>query len=86
VLRTNLPAARTVQGGDTFVWQGEKLRVLETPGYTRGSVTYLYETEGKTLAFTGDLICEDGRLFDLYSFQDAIAEANIRGYHGFAGR
>lgn len=86
VLCQNLPVARTVQGGDTFVWQGETLRVLDTPGYTRGAVTYLYETEGKILAFTGDLICEDGRLFDLYSFQDAIAEAKIRGYHGHAGR
>ncbi|MCP4455693.1 MAG: MBL fold metallo-hydrolase [Planctomycetes bacterium] len=86
VLCQNLPVARTVQGGDTFVWQGETLRVLDTPGYTRGAVTYLYETKGKILAFTGDLICEDGRLFDLYSFQDAIEDANIRGYHGFAGR
>ncbi len=86
VLCTNLPVARSLQGGDTFVWQGESLRVLDTPGYTRGAVTYLYETEGKTLAFTGDLICGDGRLFDLYSLQDAIADANIRGYHGHAGR
>ena len=86
VLCKNLPVSRTVQGGDTFTWQGQALRVLDTPGYTRGAVTYLYESQGKTIAFTGDLICEDGRLFDLYSFQDAIEAANIRGYHGFAGR
>lgn len=86
VLCRNLPVSRTVQGGDTILWEGETLRVLETPGYTRGSVTYLYKTDGKTLAFTGDLICEDGRVFDLYSLQDAIEEAKIRGYHGHAGR
>jgi len=86
VLSQPLSVDRTVQGGDTFVWQGLSMQVLDTPGYTRGAVTYLFRHEGKTLAFTGDLICEDGRLFDLYSLQDAIGEANIGGYHGHAGR
>ena len=28
----------------------------------------------------------DGQIFDLYSLQDAIAEAEIPGYHGFGSR
>ena len=66
-------------GGLTF-------RVLETPGYTREGVTYLTEIAGKKIAFTGDLILAGGRVPDLYSFQEAIPEAKIGGYHGYGGR
>jgi len=41
-------------------------------GYTRGSVTYLMEIGGKRIAFTGDLLRDDGKLLDLFSLQDAI--------------
>ena len=57
-----------------------------TPGYTRGAVSYLLETGGKRIACTGDLIYGDGKLFDLYSLQDAVPEAKARGYHGYAAR
>jgi len=81
-----LPVDREVGQGDSITWQGLELRVLATPGFARGSVSYLTELGGKKLAFTGDLIYGDGQLFDLYSFQDEIPEAQIRGYHGHAAR
>ncbi|MBN2505863.1 MAG: MBL fold metallo-hydrolase [Verrucomicrobia bacterium] len=81
-----LAVSRTVQGGDTLEWEGLAFRVLDTPGYTRGAVTYVLELDGHRIAFTGDLICGDGRLWDLYSLQDAIPEAKIGGYHGYAAR
>ena len=59
---------------------------MDTPGYTRGAVSYLMEIGGKHIACTGDLIYGDGQLFDLSSLQDAIPEAGTRGYHGYAGR
>ena len=34
----------------------------------------------------GDLIYGDGQIMDLYSLQDAVGEARIGGYHGYAGR
>ena len=86
ILTQSLPVAQTVHGGDTFEWEGIPIQVLDTPGYTRGSVTYLLKSEGKTIAFTGDLIYGDGKLLDLYSLQDAIPEAKIGGYHGYAAR
>jgi glyoxylase-like metal-dependent hydrolase (beta-lactamase superfamily II) len=86
VLPKPLAASRTVKGGETFRWEGITFQVLDTPGYTRGAVTYLVELEGKKVAFTGDLIYGDGRLWDLYSLQDAISEAKIGGYHGYAAR
>ena len=79
-----LMADRYVKGGDTIKWQGIDLRVLNTPGYTRGAVSYIAEIDGKKFAFVGDLIYGEGKIFDLYSFQDSFKE--IRGYHGYAAR
>jgi glyoxylase-like metal-dependent hydrolase (beta-lactamase superfamily II) len=81
-----MPVSRTVKGGDLIAWGNLSIRVLDTPGYTPGSVSYLVELEGQKVAFTGDLIRDDGKLQDLFSLQDAIPEAKIGGYHGWAGR
>lgn len=81
-----LPIGETVRGGDRIEWQGLTIRVLDTPGYTRGAVSYIVNVDGIRHGFVGDLIYDDGRLFDLYSLQDAVPEARIGGYHGYAGR
>jgi len=86
VLSKPLAVSRTVKGGEAFGWEDVTFQVLDTPGYTRGAVTYVAELGGKKVAFTGDLIYGDGRLWDLYSLQDAIPEAKIGGYHGYAAR
>ncbi|MGZ0166201.1 MAG: MBL fold metallo-hydrolase [Planctomycetales bacterium] len=86
ILTTPLKVGRYVKDGDTLDAGGVSFRVLETPGFTRGAVSYIAEIDGKRVAFTGDLIYGDGQLFDLYSFQDAIPEAKIGGYHGHASR
>lgn len=80
------PAARTVRGGDKLRIGGLDVAVLDTPGYTPGAVTYLFDSGGKRYAATGSLIYGGGRLLDLYSLQDAIPETKTRGYHGFAAR
>jgi glyoxylase-like metal-dependent hydrolase (beta-lactamase superfamily II) len=77
---------RTVSDGDALDAGGVRIRVIATPGYTPGAVSYLLETGGKRIACTGDLIYGDGKLFDLYSLQDAVPEAKARGYHGYAAR
>ena len=79
-------SVRWVHGGDEIQWRDIKLQVIDTPGYTRGSISYSTTIENKKIVFTGDLIYGDGQLFDLYSFQEAITEASVRGYHGYAGR
>ncbi|MEN8230656.1 MAG: MBL fold metallo-hydrolase [Bacteroidota bacterium] len=76
----------TLQGGDIFKWQDLEFHVINTPGYTRGAISYICQIDGKKIAFTGDLIYGDGQLFDLYSLQDKIPELEIWGYHGFASR
>ena len=75
-----------VSGGESWDEGNVRVRVLATPGYTRGAVTYLLEAGGKKIACTGDLIYGNGQIFDLYSLQDAVPEAKARGYHGYAAR
>ena len=84
--RRNLEVDRFVKEGATIRWQELEFEVMETGGYTRDAVCYLLETGGKRIAFTGDLLWQGGRVFDLYSFQDAIPGARIGAYHGYAGR
>lgn len=86
ILPASILVDRWVNDDDTVEWQGITFRAIETPGYTRGSVSWLTKVNGETIAFTGDLIYGDGRILDLYSFQDAIPDARVRGYHGYGAR
>ena len=79
-----LAVHRFVQAGETVQWQDIEFKVLNTPGYTRGSVSYIADIDNKRFAFTGDLIFGDGKILDLYSFQDALP--GVDGYHGYAAR
>ena len=81
-----MPIDRAVQEGDTIAWQDLSLRVIATPGYTRGAVSYVADIDGTRYAFVGDTIYGDGHLLDLYSLQDAVAGTKVGGYHGYAGR
>ncbi len=86
ILTRALKLGRTVKGAENFSWKGIPVEVIETPGYTRQAISYLIEIDGLRYAFVGDIIYGNGKLFDLYSLQDAVSEAKIGGYHGWAGR
>jgi glyoxylase-like metal-dependent hydrolase (beta-lactamase superfamily II) len=77
---------RMVKGGDSIDWQNITVKVVDTPGYTKGSVSYFLTIDNIKFGFVGDIIFGDGNLLDLYSLQDAVSEAQIGGYHGYAGR
>ncbi len=83
-LRDAVPVTTAVKNGDVHEWQGLKFEVLETPGHTDGSVTYLVQLEGKRIAFTGDLIYSPGQIHDFYSLQKAFPGMG-GGYWGFGG-
>ena len=86
VVAAPLPVTHWVNEGDIVHWRGIDFQVVSTSGYTPGAISYITTIDNKTIAFTGDLIYGDGQLFDLYSLQSAIPGADIRGYHGYAGR
>src|SRR4029077_12262455 len=62
------------------------IRVMKTPGYTRGAVSYLVENDGKRIACVGDLIYCRGQMLAVFSLQDAIPQVQEDGYHGWAAR
>lgn len=76
---------RFIQGGEVLQWQDINIKALDTDGYTRGSVSYIIDIDNKRFAFVGDLIYGDGKIFDLYSFQDSMP-GGIDGNHGYAAR
>ncbi len=86
ILEKSLAVNRWVKGGDQIDLGGVTLTTIETPGFTRGSVSYATQIDEKKYVFTGDLIAGVGKVLDIYSFQDAIPEANVGGYHGYGGR
>ena len=86
VLASRFPVDHWIGDRDRVEVGNTTLEAIATPGYTRGAITYFGVVDGKRTAFTGDLIYEGGRIIDLYSFQDAIPEVQIRGYHGYAAR
>jgi len=81
-----LSVSRAVGGGDTIEWENISIQVMDTPGYTRGSVSYFLDIDARRYGFVGDLIYGNGQIMDLYSLQDAVSQARIGGYHGYAGR
>ncbi len=84
----NLMLANSIQITDTYVegdqidWGPAAIQVLETPGHTDGSVTYLIDVDDKRFAFTGDLIYDAGKIWELYSLQKGQQTTD---YHGFLG-
>ncbi len=82
-----IPVTDWVQDGEVIEWNGFRIQVLRTPGYTRESVSYqIIAPGGFQVIAVGDMIQDDGKVPDLFSFQDEIPEAGIRGYHGYASR
>ena len=84
----NLMLANAIRVTDTYTegaqiaWGSASLTVLETPGHTDGSVSYLIDVDGKRFAFTGDLIYGEGEIWELYSLQKGQQTSD---YHGFLG-
>ena len=55
--------------GMEFKWKQYKIRVINTPGHTKGSVSFLMEIDGKKICFCGDLMASGGHVRNLYSMQ-----------------
>lgn len=67
----------------TRAYGAAELYALPTPGHTAGSVTYLLERGGRRLAFCGDLVHGDGKVWSLaatqwsYSGAEGLAATHV---------
>jgi len=84
VLTKPLAVSQGVGEGDTIEWQGFIVRVIETPGATEGSLSFLVQTgDHQTVCFCGDAIYAPGQIWDFYSLQRG--QDSVMDYHGFLG-
>jgi glyoxylase-like metal-dependent hydrolase (beta-lactamase superfamily II) len=65
----SVPIHGTVAEYRTARYGAFDVTTLPTPGHTVGSVTYLVDVAGRCLAFVGDLVYGDGKLWSLASTQ-----------------
>jgi glyoxylase-like metal-dependent hydrolase (beta-lactamase superfamily II) len=72
----------TVGGGQTITWGPAKIQVLQTPGHTDGSVSYLVEVDGRRVVFCGDAIYDHGQVWDITSLQKGTQTTDYHGYLG----
>ena len=76
-----VPVARRLRDYERFEWRGHAIQVVPTPGHTKGSVSYLFEVDGRRVAVAGDLIAAPGAvdsIHDLqwqYGFPDGVGAA-----------
>jgi len=77
-----LHVSETYEDGDIMRWGPAQISVVSTPGHTDGSVSYVLEVDGERIAFCGDAIYDNGRVWDVYSLQKGSSTSD---YHGFMG-
>ncbi len=68
-LARQVKIARALRDYETFSWRGYDIRVLPTPGHTKGSVSFLVDVDGSRSAFCGDLIAESGHVHSIHDLQ-----------------
>jgi len=83
VLTEPIPVHAAYKDGETIKQGRTTITVVETPGHTDGSVSYQVDlAEAKRFIFSGDLIYNEGQIYDLYSLQKGWETLD---YHGFLG-
>ncbi len=70
----NIPVKAILQDYEMFTWHDHKLEILPAKGHTMGSITVVTEIDGKKIAFTGDLIYEGGKLYQLHAMEYAYGD------------
>ncbi len=82
MLAESIPVTHIYKEGDVIEWGDARISVLDTPGHTDGSVSYVVEVDGAQFAFCGDVIYDKGQIWELYSLQKGETTTD---YHGFLG-
>ena len=68
-LGNDVPVAASLDDYERFDWGPYSFFILPTPGHTQGSITLIAEIDDKTVAFTGDLMHQGGKLYQLHAME-----------------
>ena len=68
-LGASVPVTRTLDDYETFEWGAYTFDVLPAPGHTQGSIVLIGEIAGTRVAFTGDLMHDGGKLYQLHAME-----------------
>jgi len=83
MLTKSIPVTESYKEGDTIKWGNAVISVIDTPGHTDGSVSYIIDVDGSRFIFSGDVIYSKGKIWELYSMQKG--GEFVGDYHGFLG-
>jgi glyoxylase-like metal-dependent hydrolase (beta-lactamase superfamily II) len=75
----NVAVAKTLQSGKPFTWQGITFEVIDTPGPTAGAVSLVARIDDLPVAFTGELIVEDGKIPNYWNMEYAYGDNGLPG-------
>ncbi|MBN1422551.1 MAG: MBL fold metallo-hydrolase [Planctomycetes bacterium] len=82
MLGQSVEVDETLAGGDRLAWGPARIRAIDTPGHTDGSISLLVEVDGRRVVFSGDAIYDRGQVWDVHSLQKGTQTTD---YHGFLG-
>lgn len=68
-LGENLHVDAVLEDYGTFDWKEYRFRILPAKGHTHGMVTLIVEVDGRKVAFTGDLMTNGGKLYQLHAME-----------------
>ncbi|HPM78002.1 MAG TPA: hypothetical protein PK961_12990, partial [bacterium] len=66
---TPVNIAKELKGGRKLTWEGINFEIIDTPGPTAGAVSLVATIDGRRVAFTGELIVNDGQLPNYWNMQ-----------------
>ena len=65
----NVPVEAELTDYETFTWGPYEFQILPSPGHSSGSVTLVTDIDGTRVAFTGDLMHDGGKLYQLHAVE-----------------
>ena len=66
----DLPVDASLVDYESFTWGPYSFLVLPTPGHSLGGISLIVEIDGTRVAFTGDLVHDGGKLYQLHALEN----------------
>jgi len=75
----NVPVAKMLGGEKKFAWRNISFEVIDTPGPTAGAISLVARIDDALVAFTGELIVEDGKIPNYWNMEYSYGDNGLPG-------